>query len=106
MSNSPDRCSQLYTLQAHLTNQLKLLKEGVQKAQREGIVTSAETLSTIKRLQSSLQNVQLELQKCPPESKEMVTVSPQSTTTPKAFSSARWSAENGEPDVDDDEDFG
>jgi hypothetical protein len=70
MSNTPDRCSQLRKLHDQLTNEVKLLREGVQQAQQEGVSTSIESLNTIKSLQSTLNTISLELQKCPPEPAE------------------------------------
>jgi hypothetical protein len=46
---------------------VRLLKENNQKAEREGVGTSVESLNTLKSLQSSLRTISLELEKCPPE---------------------------------------
>lgn len=73
MSNTPDRCSQLRKLHDQLTNEVKLLREGVQRAQQEGVSTSIESLNTIKSLQSTLNTISLELKKCPPEPVEAAT---------------------------------
>ncbi|GHO91000.1 hypothetical protein KSF_010480 [Reticulibacter mediterranei] len=67
MSNTPDRCSQLRKLHDQLTNEVRLLRESVQRAQQEGVSTSIESLNTIKSLQSTLNTISLELKKCPPE---------------------------------------
>ncbi|SRR5579884_1544233 len=71
MSNTPDRCSQLRKLHDQLTNEVKLLRENVQRAEQEGVSTSIESLNTIKSLQSALNNISLELKKCPPEQGEI-----------------------------------
>lgn len=70
MSNTPDRCSQLRKLHDQLTNEVRLLRESVQRAQQEGVSTSIESLNTIKSLQTTLNTIALELKKCPPESGE------------------------------------
>jgi len=75
MSNSPDRCSRLRKLHDQLTNEVKHLRESVQRAQLEGISTSVESLNTIKSLQTTLYTISLELQKCPPEQGETSTAS-------------------------------
>ena len=70
MSNIPDRCSQLRKLHDQLTNEVKLLRESVQRAQQEGVSTSLESLNTIKSLQATLNTISLELTKCPAEQGE------------------------------------
>ena len=66
MTNSPERCSQLRKLHAQLTRQIHLLKENMQKEEREGVDSSIESLSTLKALQSSLNKITTELEQCPP----------------------------------------
>jgi hypothetical protein len=75
MSNTPDRCSQLRKLHDQLTNEVRLLRENVQRAEQEGVGTSIESLNTIKSLQTALNNISLELQKCPPETGETAAAS-------------------------------
>lgn len=75
MSNTPDRCSQLRKLHDQLTNEVKLLRGSVQRAQQEGVSTSIESLNTIKSLQSALNTISLELKKCPPEQGEVASPS-------------------------------
>jgi hypothetical protein len=70
MNNSPDRCSQLRKLHDQLTNEVKLLRESVQRAQQEGVQTSIESLNTIKSLQTALQTISRELANCPSEQRE------------------------------------
>jgi hypothetical protein len=67
MHNSPDRCNQLRKLHTRLTNEIKDLRENVQRAEDEGITPSIESLNTIKTLQATLNTVTLQLQQCPPE---------------------------------------
>lgn len=70
MNHTTDRCSQLRTLHDHLTNEVKNMRESLQRAQQEGISTSAESLNTLRSLQAALNNISRELQKCPPEKSE------------------------------------
>ncbi|TMC22847.1 MAG: hypothetical protein E6J34_04825 [Chloroflexi bacterium] len=67
MSNSPDRCTKLRTLHARLTNEVKILRENIQRAEQDGIHPSIEALNKIKTLQASLHTVSQQLQNCPPE---------------------------------------
>ncbi|MDQ2884860.1 MAG: hypothetical protein M3Y39_02130 [Chloroflexota bacterium] len=66
MTISTERCSQLRKLHAQLTRQIHLLKENMQKEEREGVDSSSESLSTLKALQSSLSKIVTELEQCPP----------------------------------------
>jgi D-aminopeptidase len=66
VTNNPERCSQLHKLHTQLTIQIHLLKENMQKEEREGVDSSIESLNTLKVLQSSLSKVVLELEQCPP----------------------------------------
>ena len=66
MTISPERCSQLRKLHAQLTRQIHLLKENIQKVEREGVDSSIESLNTLKALQSSLSKIVTELEQCPP----------------------------------------
>ncbi|GHO72895.1 hypothetical protein KSD_06660 [Ktedonobacter sp. SOSP1-85] len=70
MNHTTDRCSRLRTLHDHLTNEVKNMRESLQRAQQEGISTSAESLNTLRSLQAALNNISRELQKCPPEKSE------------------------------------
>lgn len=71
MSIDSERCRQLHKLHAHLSNEVRLLKENIQKAEREGVGTAIESLNTLKSLQSSLRTISLELEKCPPETNDV-----------------------------------
>ena len=70
MTNSPDRCSQLRTLQAQLIKQINTLKESVQKMEQEGVDSPVESVSIIKSLEKTLYTTTLELQECPPETSD------------------------------------
>lgn len=70
MTHNSDRCSQLRKLHEHLTNEVRTMRESIQRAQQEGVSTSAESLNTLRSLQAALNNISRELQKCPPEKSE------------------------------------
>ena len=97
MSISPDRCQQLRKLHTQLTTQIQLLKENIQKEEREGVDTSLEALNTLKSLQSSLKRISLELEQCPP-GKEEAAASPTSSTP------ASWLNRSWYPDSTDNDD--
>ena len=99
MTNSPDRCQQLRKLHSQLTAQIHLLKENIQKEEREGADTSLESLNTLKRLQSSLGRVILELEQCPPADKEEAAAA---STSASAASS--WLVRSWYPDSEDNDD--
>jgi hypothetical protein len=67
MNNNLDQCTRLRRLHAHLTDEVRILKENIQTAEHDGVDTSLETLNTLKSLQSSLHTISLSLEKCPPE---------------------------------------
>ena len=102
MSISPDRCQQLHKLHTQLTTQIQLLKENIQKEEREGVDTSLEALNTLKILQSSLKRITLELEQCPPVKEEATASTP--TSTPASWLNRSWypdSTDNddGEPEL-------
>ncbi len=88
MSISPDRCQQLHKLHAQLTTQIHLLKENIQKEEREGGDTSMEALNTLKSLQSSLKRISLELEQCPPVKEEAAASTP--TSAPASWLNRAW----------------
>jgi hypothetical protein len=61
-----DRCNQLRKLHARIEEELRLLRKEEFQQEEESIVNPIETSSVIKSLQSTLHNITLELQKCPP----------------------------------------
>jgi hypothetical protein len=98
VTNSPDRCQQLRKLHSQLTTQIHLLKENIQKEEREGVDTSLESLNTLKRLQSSLGRIMLELEQCPPADKEEAAAA--AASTPAAAASS-WLVRSWYPDSED-----
>ena len=96
MSISPDRCQQLHKLHAQLTTQIHLLKENIQKEEREGGDTSLEALNTLKSLQSSLKRVSLELEQCPPGTEEAAAATP--TSVPASWLNRSWYPDSAESD--------
>ena len=97
MTISPDRCQQLRKLHVQLTTQIQLLKENIQKEEREGVDTSVESLNTLKRLQSSLSRITLELEQCPPGKEEAPSSAPASAPT-------SWLVRSWYPDSEDNDD--
>ncbi len=88
MSISPDRCQQLRKLHSQLSAQIQLLKENIQKEEREGADTSVESLNTLKGLQSSLKRITLELEQCPPGKEEAAAATP--TSAPASWLTRSW----------------
>jgi hypothetical protein len=43
------------------------LKEGLNQEEREGVANPIETVNIIKSLQKTLQHIEVELEKCPPD---------------------------------------
>jgi hypothetical protein len=66
MRKRSDQCSQLRKLHDRLVEEVKLLRESVQE-EEEGFENPLEIRNIITGLQSVLNWVHLELQKCPPE---------------------------------------
>ena len=60
------RCNQLRTLHDRLIAEVKLLRENVQE-EEEGFENPIEMHNIILGLQTVLHQINLELQKCPPE---------------------------------------
>lgn len=67
MDNIQDRCRHLRRLQTNLHIELDELKESLNQEEREGVANPIETVSIIKSLQKTLQNIEIELEKCPPD---------------------------------------
>ncbi len=67
MQNMIDKCKQLRKLHDRLIEELRILKEGLQEEENEGVANPVQTVNIIKSLQEALSTVSLELQKCPPE---------------------------------------
>jgi hypothetical protein len=97
VATSPERCQQLRKLHSQLTAQIQLLKENIQKEEHEGVDTSVESLNTLKRLQSSLSRITLELEQCPPGKEE-------AAATPPASVATSWLVRSWYPDSEDNDD--
>jgi hypothetical protein len=57
----------LRKLHGHLTEEIRLLKEGLREAEQETFENPIETVNVIKNLQEVLNTINHELAKCPPE---------------------------------------
>lgn len=66
MRKRSDQCNQLRKLHDRLVEEVRLLRENVQE-EEEGFENPLEIRNIITGLQSVLNWVHLELQKCPPE---------------------------------------
>ena len=67
MPDTNDRCSKLRKLHARIEEELRQLKEEEREEEKEGVANPLETSNVIKSLQTVMQTITLELQKCPPE---------------------------------------
>ena len=67
MPDNNDRCSQLRKLHASITEELRVLKEDERQEIEEGVENPLVISNIIKSLRASLNTIDLELQKCPPE---------------------------------------
>jgi hypothetical protein len=59
-------CKQLRRLHDRITEELRLLKEGLRETEQESFENPIETVNIVKTLQEVLNTVNLELAKCPP----------------------------------------
>jgi hypothetical protein len=66
MKKRSDRCNQLHTLHDRLVDEVRLMSAGVQE-EEEGFENPIEMHNIIRSLQTVLHQINLELQKCPPE---------------------------------------
>ena len=66
MRKRSDQCSQLRKLHDRLVEEVRLLRESVQE-EEEGFENPIEMHNIIMSLQTVLHQINLELQKCPPE---------------------------------------
>lgn len=66
MKKRSNRCNQLRTLHDRLVDEVRLLSAGVQE-EEEGFENPIEMQNIIRSLQTVLHQINLELQKCPPE---------------------------------------
>lgn len=67
MDTTQDRCNHLRSLHTSLIQELNTLKAGLDQEEYEGVANPIETVNIIKSLQNTLQTVERELEKCPPE---------------------------------------
>jgi hypothetical protein len=65
MSNTTERCHQLRTLHARLTEEVRTLEADVRQEEYDGVANPLEMVSIIKSLQRTLSTVEAELAKCP-----------------------------------------
>ena len=66
MKKRSDRCDQLRKFHDRLVDEVKLLKESAQE-EEEGFENPLEIHNIIMSLETVLHQINLELQKCPPE---------------------------------------
>ena len=65
MSDNNTTCQQLRELHGRLIEELRILKENLREEEHEGVVNPIETATIIMNLQTTLNTIELELQKCP-----------------------------------------
>ena len=65
MDSTQERCRHLRQLQINLIHELQQLQKGLNQEEYEGVGNPIETVNIIKSLQKTLQNVEVELEKCP-----------------------------------------
>ena len=65
MIDSNTKCQQLRELHGRLIEELRTLKENLREEEHEGVVNPIETSTIIMNRQTTLNTVELELQKCP-----------------------------------------
>ena len=67
MPDTNERCRQLRKLHARIEQELRQLREEEREEEHEGVANPLEVSNIIKGLQSTLQSITFELDKCPPE---------------------------------------
>jgi hypothetical protein len=67
MESTQEKCEHLRRLQTNLFQELHALQEGLNQEEYEGVANPIETINVIKSLQKTLQNIEIELEKCPPD---------------------------------------
>ena len=67
MPDTNERCNKLRKLHARIEQELRQLREEEREAENEGVANPIVISNVIKGLQSALQSITLELDKCPPE---------------------------------------
>lgn len=67
--NNTEQCTKLRSLQTHLSEELRVLKEDLREIEREGVGNPTSMVSIMKSLQEALGKVEQELLKCTPDEK-------------------------------------
>lgn len=67
MPDTNDKCSKLRKLHTRIEQDLRQLREEERETEGEGVANPVVINNVIKGLQSTLQSITLELDKCPPE---------------------------------------
>jgi hypothetical protein len=67
MDNTQERCRHLRQLQINLIHELQRLQGDLNQEEYEGVGNPIEMVSIIKSMQKTLQNIEVELEKCPPD---------------------------------------
>ena len=67
MDSIQDRCRHLRRVRTNLYIELNELRAGLNQEEHEGVANPIETVSIIKSLQKTLQDIEIELKKCPPD---------------------------------------
>jgi hypothetical protein len=67
MPDTNERCRKLRRLYVRIEQELRQLREEEREAENEGVANPIVISNVIKGLQSALQSITLELDKCPPE---------------------------------------
>ncbi|HLG79240.1 MAG TPA: hypothetical protein VKX46_22705 [Ktedonobacteraceae bacterium] len=99
-----DSCKQLRKAHARLTNELKLLRESIAKAEHDGVDPAIEARNSVKVLQASLHTIAQKLEKCPPDPNELAVVNAQQQA--KALRDVNhWFPESEEHDIRSDDEF-
>jgi DNA anti-recombination protein RmuC len=67
MQQDKTTCKRLRKLHGRLTEEIRLLKEGLREAEQETFENPIETVNVIKNLQEVLNTINHEIAKCPAE---------------------------------------
>ena len=67
MPDTNERCNKLRKLHARIEQELRQLRAEERETEAEGVANPVVISNVIKGLQSALQSITLELDKCPPE---------------------------------------
>ena len=67
MESTQEKCEHLRRLQTNLFQELHALQEGLNQEEHAGVANPMETINVIRSLQKTLQTIEIELEKCPPD---------------------------------------